>query len=327
MLWGRFGNKCAFPKCEKILIEDKTDTDNESLIGEEAHIVAKHSNGPRGKSYLTSGERDSYDNLILLCKNHHKIIDDQPNKYTVDFLHKIKKEHVEWVNQNLKIDKNKQKDVEIYAAYVDEWGKLANIKNWCSWTSFILSEGLQSIEIKQYKKLKKLNKYIFSRVWPKRYLELETAFDNFGLILNDFIDVFSKYKEKISRKELYYFTEKIYKRLDEWDPETYNVLFKKFNYHVALVQDLMCELTRAGNYLCEQIRNYISPSYLINEGILLVESGPYMDFKFRTHRLEYLSKNKNDCKYPGLRKFMEIRKERNINFGRGVSEDYFQHKH
>jgi len=164
MLWGRFGNRCAFPKCKKILIEDKTDTDNESLIGEEAHIVAKHSNGPRGDSYLTSGERDSYDNLILLCKNHHKIIDDQPNKYTVDFLHKIKKEHVAWVNQNLKIDKNKQKDVEIYASYVDKWDKLANIKNWYSWTSFILSEGLQSIEIKQYKKLKKLNKYIFSRV-------------------------------------------------------------------------------------------------------------------------------------------------------------------
>jgi len=39
MLWGRFGNGCAFPECKNILIEGKTDTDNESLIGEVAHIV------------------------------------------------------------------------------------------------------------------------------------------------------------------------------------------------------------------------------------------------------------------------------------------------
>jgi hypothetical protein len=323
MLWGRSGSRCAFPECKKILIEDKTDTDNESLIGEEAHIVAKCQDGPRGKSELNLRERDSYDNLILLCKNHHKIIDDQPKKYTVEFLYEIKKKHIEWVKQSLKIDENKQKDLEIYASYIDKWNNLANTKNWRSWTSFILSDGLPSIGIKQYNKLKELNNYIFSRIWPKRYMELETAFNNFGLVLNDFIDVFSKYRERTSCKESYYFTEKFYKRLNKWDPETFNVLSKKFDYHVDLVQDLMCELTRAGNYLCDQIRDYISPSYRRNEGILLVESGPYMDFKFRTLKLEYFSKKKNGFKYPGLKKFMTIRKERNIYFGEGVSEDYF----
>jgi len=157
MLWGRSGSRCAFPECKKILIEDKTDTDNESLIGEEAHIVAKCQDGPRGKSELNLRERDSYDNLILLCKNHHKIIDDQPKKYTVEFLYEIKKKHIEWVKQSLKIDENKQKDLEIYASYIDKWNNLANTKNWRSWTSFILSDGLPSIGIKQYNKLKELN--------------------------------------------------------------------------------------------------------------------------------------------------------------------------
>ena len=62
---------------------------------------------------------------------------------------------------------------------------------------------------------------------------------------------------------------------------------------------------------------------LKNEGALLVISGPHMDFKFKTHRLEYISKDKNDCEYLGLRKFMEIRKERDKRFGEGISEDYF----
>lgn len=45
MLWGRSGNRCAFPECRKILVEDETETDNESIIGDEAHIVAKEENG------------------------------------------------------------------------------------------------------------------------------------------------------------------------------------------------------------------------------------------------------------------------------------------
>ncbi|GAI21977.1 unnamed protein product [marine sediment metagenome] len=90
-----------------------------------------------------------------------------------------------------------------------------------------------------------------------------------------------------------------------------------------MVQDLLCELTRAGNYLCDQIRKDIFPSYRINKGMLLVISGPYIDLKFKTHRLEYISRGRNDCRYLGLRKFMQVRSDRNICFGKGVSEDYF----
>jgi len=325
MLWGSFGNRCAFPSCKKILIEGQTDTDQESLIGEESHIVAKQLKGPRGKSSLTSSQRDNYENLLLLCKNHHKIIDDQPNKYTVEFLLHMKKEHLEWVNKNLTVDKNKQQDDEIYSAFIDEWAKLANINNWSSWASDILQNGLPKIKIRQYKNLEKLNKFIFSRVWPGRYPELKFAFVNFENILSDFINVFSKYKIKIAYKDLYYWTEKIYERLNRWDPEAHSRLLQKFNYHVALVQDLLCELTRAGNFLCDQIRKDISPSFRIKEGVLLVISGPYMDLKYKTHRLMYISNNISDCIYPGLREFMEVRNKRNIFFGDGVREDYFHH--
>ena len=143
-------------------------------------------------------------------------------------------------------------------------------------------------------------------------------------ILNDFLIVFSKYKERIgSEEEPWYNTEKFYARLNRWDPEAYERLSEKFDYHVDLVEDLMCELARAGNYLCEQIRKYISPSFRISEGVLLITSGPHMDLRFKTYRLEYKSGDENDCKYPGLRKFMEIREERGFHFGKGISEDYF----
>ena len=66
MLWGRSGMMCAFPDCKKELVSDESETDDPSLIGEEAHIVGKTENSPRGKSDLPSEQRDKFDNLILL---------------------------------------------------------------------------------------------------------------------------------------------------------------------------------------------------------------------------------------------------------------------
>ena len=90
MLWGRSGNICAFPECNKALVVDETSTDDPSIIGEEAHIVAQSIDGPRGNSILSVEQRDKYDNLILLCSVHHKIVDDQEREYTVEKLRQFK---------------------------------------------------------------------------------------------------------------------------------------------------------------------------------------------------------------------------------------------
>ncbi len=74
----------------------------ESVTGEEAHIIGRSRSGPRGgQSYV--GDRDSYDNLLLLCSVHHKIVDDQPLIYPPIRLRKIKAEHEEWVKRSLEV--------------------------------------------------------------------------------------------------------------------------------------------------------------------------------------------------------------------------------
>jgi len=40
--------------------------------------------------------------LILLCPSCHKKIDDQPNTYSVEFLHRIKTEHEAWIIESTK---------------------------------------------------------------------------------------------------------------------------------------------------------------------------------------------------------------------------------
>jgi hypothetical protein len=97
ILWGRSGNRCAFPGCKIELTSDG----EESTLGEMAHIVADSPNGPRGESDLTPEQRDEYSNLILLCPTHHTLIDSNPEEWSVEKLKQIKAEHENWVSRQL----------------------------------------------------------------------------------------------------------------------------------------------------------------------------------------------------------------------------------
>lgn len=99
ILWGRSGNRCAI--CKHELIINSTPTDNESIIGDECHIISRQIQGPRHDPSFPEEKLDVYENLILLCRVHHKMIDDQDETYTIDILQQIKSNHETWVSQKL----------------------------------------------------------------------------------------------------------------------------------------------------------------------------------------------------------------------------------
>lgn len=94
-LWREASSRCSICREELFKFE------RNSILGEMAHIVAASKDGPRGNSELSSEERDSYQNLILLCPNHHSIIDNDETTWTVEKLHKMKKAHEEWIDIQL----------------------------------------------------------------------------------------------------------------------------------------------------------------------------------------------------------------------------------
>lgn len=192
MLWGRSGNICAFQDCKKELVMDISETDDLSIIGEEAHIVARKKDGPRGISTLTDEERDNYGNLILLCSIHHKIIDDHPTVYTVDVLQDYKKKHEKWVKENLKIDNKKERVDLIYSSYIDQILSFADIDNFKGWTSYIFGGDYPRISKVNHNSLQKLKEYIISRVWPHQYPKLEYSIINIKNIVNDLLLVFDR---------------------------------------------------------------------------------------------------------------------------------------
>lgn len=104
LLWSRAAGRCSI--CRTELFHDKNSTSETLLIGEQAHIIAEESNGPRGTSPLSLEERNSYHNLILLCPNHHSEIDKNTEDYPPEKVYVIKSRHEIWVQQTLSKETN-----------------------------------------------------------------------------------------------------------------------------------------------------------------------------------------------------------------------------
>lgn len=85
------GNECAHPNCKKKLIAE----DGISIISKICHIAAASKEGPRFDVIMTDDERRGFDNLILLCDEHHVMIDNKENEseYPTPLLKKWKNDH------------------------------------------------------------------------------------------------------------------------------------------------------------------------------------------------------------------------------------------
>ncbi len=87
-LFGLSGNQCSFPGCPKVLVNE--DNAKDSNI---CHIEGANKEGERYREDMTDSERAGYDNLILLCVQHHDETNDE-DKYDVASLKEMKQAHV-----------------------------------------------------------------------------------------------------------------------------------------------------------------------------------------------------------------------------------------
>lgn len=85
------------------------------MIGENCHIIAQSENGARGQEQADRENIHREENIILLCRNHHKLVDDCPEKYTSDILRRYKRQHEEWVRERL--NRGKSWDVNFLQVY------------------------------------------------------------------------------------------------------------------------------------------------------------------------------------------------------------------
>lgn len=101
VIWGQSAAMCAM--CKKHLVEEVA---NQALepIGEVAHIEGENPGSKRYNTEQTNLERNAPKNLILLCPNDHTHIDRDEVTYSVQELHRIKKEHLEFITKSIKVE-------------------------------------------------------------------------------------------------------------------------------------------------------------------------------------------------------------------------------
>lgn len=95
-LWGRAAGRCEI--CNKLLYIDSKYGDTANFA-ENAHIHAVGTNGPRHKADMTQEEINQSENLMLLCAEHHHLIDTKPENYSGDNLIRLKKQHEERIRK------------------------------------------------------------------------------------------------------------------------------------------------------------------------------------------------------------------------------------
>ena len=103
LLWGLAAARCSHPNCRKPLIKEATEKDPHAVLGKIAHIndFSPSSNSTRSDPSLTVQELNSYENLILLCGDHHDEIDKQKKTFPMSTLLKWKNAHEAWVLRRL----------------------------------------------------------------------------------------------------------------------------------------------------------------------------------------------------------------------------------
>lgn len=92
MLFAHAAGRCQFEGCNKSVLFDELTLKkyNKSNV---AHIVASSPAGPRGDEIQSYELSDELSNLMLLCPEHHKLIDDFPEDFPKEKLLGMKHKH------------------------------------------------------------------------------------------------------------------------------------------------------------------------------------------------------------------------------------------
>lgn len=94
LLFARCAGRCAYPCCD---VRYEVIEGQYHLYGEIAHIIASSDSGPRGDPNYPASLRDACENLIVLCPNHHSLVDSSAGtiRYTIRRLRTWKR-RIEW---------------------------------------------------------------------------------------------------------------------------------------------------------------------------------------------------------------------------------------
>lgn len=118
-LWARAAGRCEFDGCNRLLFRSPV-TQERVNISEKAHIYSFSKEGPRGHGPLTKEQLNQLSNLMLVCHDCHKQIDqdEKGERYSAVLLRAWKDDHEKRIAIVTGIDPAKKSHVVLYAANI-----------------------------------------------------------------------------------------------------------------------------------------------------------------------------------------------------------------
>ena len=86
-----------------------------------AHIIAAEPNGPRGDKELSPKLATDISNLMLMCDEHHRLIDrEQVSDHPVDRLNEMKKKHENRIEMVTSLQENMKSHILLYETNIGQ---------------------------------------------------------------------------------------------------------------------------------------------------------------------------------------------------------------
>jgi hypothetical protein len=93
--------KCSNPDCRVSTVGPNSVSQRSTIIGEAAHIFGARPGAKRYCPKMTDAARAEITNSIWLCRNCHKLIDTDEQKYTSDILFAWREQHERYIQSEL----------------------------------------------------------------------------------------------------------------------------------------------------------------------------------------------------------------------------------
>jgi hypothetical protein len=270
LLWGRAGNRCSKCRC---LVSQDSQSGSGYVLGEQAHIVGEKTHSPRGQSSLSTEERESYHNRILLCPTDHTEIDKNVAEWPVEKLHLLKSTHELWVFETLADSADLHMVARRVAlASVIDWAvTLCHLEGWREWTRDALSA--DPIWAADYPDdFDEFRQRVGSMIWPPDNLELATATRVLALTLHQ---AATNFLEHATFSGTRYLPDKFYQR-PRPNP-TYERDLAEYTSWLSTGWGLVRRATKAANWFADLVRRDINPAFFAERGrfSVLDDASPY----------------------------------------------------
>jgi hypothetical protein len=257
---------------------------------------------------MTHEVRRSSPNGIWLCEFCATLVDRDDSGYTVELLNDLKGQAVRDAANGCPgataagPEGIKTAAARAYIALLEEWSSRADLDNWQNWTFGLVSKDQPTISMERHDRLCDLLHWQAQRLWPPEYEEVRNALEGFASVLSDLLQVFAGHASLVGNVLQ---TDQDYRK--SYSP----ALLSQYIDHVYLVQNLVLELTRAGNQVSGLARRDVDPGFRRNRNRLTVSIGP-VETGDQLGTQIVCPEYEAGQAYPGLREFSraaELRRE------------------